>query len=208
MAGVKQNFRRLPVREKVAKAREFYAAMNGNPHFPSPTPALTVFIAGVNALEAAETDAQEGKRESRAKTMLRDDKEDALDKMVSQLFSYAEGVAGDDDQLIISAGMEPKGAGGGASDPLTASYALHATVGDQPGEMDLAWDTVSGARSYVIEMTTDPNTAGSWKQAGVSTKSKMTISDLASGTRYSFRVAAVGTSGQGPWSGLATKIAP
>jgi hypothetical protein len=36
----------------------------------------------------------------------------------------------------------------------------------------------------------------------------MTVSNLTSGTKYWFKVAGLGSAGQGPWSDPATKIAP
>ncbi|PYS47941.1 MAG: hypothetical protein DMF68_14680 [Acidobacteria bacterium] len=82
------------------------------------------------------------------------------------------------------------------------------TVGDHDGEVDLQWDTVRGARSYVIEISADPPTNTSWQHKTVSTKSRATIEGLTSGTKYWFRVAAVGANGQSGWSDPATKIAP
>ena len=49
--------------------------------------------------------------------------------------------------------------------------------------------------------------ASVWTNAPPSTKSKCTIANLVAGTRYWFRVAAVGAAGQGPWSDPATKMA-
>ena len=40
------------------------------------------------------------------------------------------------------------------------------------------------------------------------TKSKATVSGLATGTKYWFRVRAIGAAGPGPWSDPATKVAP
>jgi len=85
---------------------------------------------------------------------------------------------------------------------------LSATAGDHEGEVDLAWDGVAGARSYVIEKSADPPTATSWGHGGVATKSRASINGLTPGTRYWFRVAAVGTNGQSGWSDPATRIAP
>jgi hypothetical protein len=77
------------------------------------------------------------------------------------------------------------------------------------GEVDLQWNPIRrGLKSYIIEKTTDAGAATGWTHAGISTKSKTSISGLTSGTRYWFRVAAVGTAGQGPWSDPATKTAP
>lgn len=60
----------------------------------------------------------------------------------------------------------------------------------------------------MIQKSPDPPTETSWAHAGVSTKSKATIADLDSGTRYWFRVAAVNANGQSGWSDPAMKIAP
>jgi hypothetical protein len=51
-------------------------------------------------------------------------------------------------------------------------------------------------------------TALTWRDAGVSTKSRITIQGLPSGKRYWFRVAAINAAGQSGWSDPATKIVP
>lgn len=84
---------------------------------------------------------------------------------------------------------------------------VSATEGDHEREIDLSWDTVKGAKSY-IERSPDPPTATSWMHETVSLKSTATVGGLVSGTRYWFRVAAVMSSGQSGWSDPATKIAP
>jgi len=85
---------------------------------------------------------------------------------------------------------------------------LTPTAGDHDGEIDLSWDNVTGAKSYVIRQSPDPATPTTWAHAGVSTKSTFTAAGLNSGTRYWFRVAAVNNFGQSGWSDSATKIAP
>src|SRR5918912_1221168 len=77
-----------------------------------------------------------------------------------------------------------------------AADSLSASAGDRDGEMDLRWDKVERARSYVIEFSPDPPTPTSWTHGAVSTKSQFTLGGLTSGTRYWFRVAAVGPLGQ------------
>ena len=89
-----------------------------------------------------------------------------------------------------------------------APTGLDVTMGDHDGELDLSWDPVSNAKSYLIQRSVDPNNAASWAHAGTSTKSSTTIDGLTSGTRYWFRVCAVGALGQSGWSDPATKIAP
>jgi len=40
---------------------------------------------------------------------------------------------------------------------------LTATAGDKEGEIDLSWDRVNGAKSYVVEMCPEPIVATGWK---------------------------------------------
>ena len=73
--------------------------------------------------------------------------------------------------------------------------------------MDLGWDKVRGARSYVIQFCADPMHDANWQHAGVSTKSSFIVTGLTAGVKYWFRVAAVGTAGQGAWSDVTCKMA-
>jgi hypothetical protein len=104
--------------------------------------------------------------------------------------------------------MDTKAAPTAPSDIPEPPANLSATAGDRDGEIDLSWEAVSGAKSYVIEQSLDPVTATSWAHAGVSTRSSQTIDGLNSGTRYWFRVAAVNGIGNSGWSDPAMKIAP
>jgi chitodextrinase len=60
----------------------------------------------------------------------------------------------------------------------------------------------------LIQQSADPPTATSWTHDSTSTKSSATVDGLTSGTRYWFRVSAIGPRGQSGWSDPATKIAP
>ena len=76
----------------------------------------------------------------------------------------------------------------------------------KPGKM---FDPVlRGLQTYVLELTEDPTGLTGWRNVGVTKKSSHTITGLVSGRRYWVRVAAVGAAGQGPWSEVATKVAP
>ncbi|HBB96845.1 MAG TPA: hypothetical protein DC054_15815 [Blastocatellia bacterium] len=126
---------------------------------------------------------------------------------MSQCSGYVESVAGNDETLISSAGMDTRAPASASTMPDPPS-GLEATVGDRDGEIDLSWDPVSSARSYVIQQSPDPPSATTWTHAGASTKSSTTITGLTPGTRYWFRVSAIGAIGQSGWSDPATKIAP
>jgi len=207
MAQIKLNFSRLSIPEKIARARQIVTALTGNAHFTSPQPPLASITTAANELETAFADVQAVRQEAKAKTTIQNTKEDVLNKLVSQSAGYVTAVGGGDEAIVQSAGMNlraPRAAVGVPSQP----QALAATAGDHDGTMDLSWDPVVEAASYVIETSPDPPTATSWKHLGVSTKSSFTVTDLVSGSRVWFRVAAINAAGQSNWSDPATKIVP
>ncbi|MEA3189072.1 MAG: hypothetical protein QOD99_2902 [Chthoniobacter sp.] len=65
-----------------------------------------------------------------------------------------------------------------------------------------------GAKSYVVERTADAAGQTGWGNTQIATKSRAEVNGLQSGSRHWFRVAAIGSAGQGPWSDPATKVAP
>jgi hypothetical protein len=207
MALIKLNFARLSVQEKIALVRRIVTKMTDNPHFPNPQPPLATITAGVDGLEQSESDAQIARQEAKAKTTTRNNREDALGQLMTQAVGYVTAIAGGDEEIIQSAGMDVRATPATAAAP-GQPLALGATAGDHDGSMDLSWDPIVEAASYVIEMSPDPPTATSWKHMGVSTKSTFTVTGLPSGTRVWFRVAALNANGQSPWSDPATKIVP
>lgn len=208
MPKVKLNFRRLTIPEKIARAQQVVAALTGNSNFLTPHPTLAEVTTAASALEAAANAAQAARLEARRRTAAQVNKEDDLDQFMTQLAAYVESVAGDDEALIMSAGLETRSAAATDSTAPAAPETLTATTGNHEGEIELSWDAVRGARSYVVERTTDPQAAAGWTQAGVSPRSSLIVEGLDSGTRYYFRVAAVTLNGQSPWSNHAVKVAP
>ncbi|MFL6336180.1 MAG: fibronectin type III domain-containing protein [Pyrinomonadaceae bacterium] len=207
MPKIKLNFGRLTIPEKIARTRQVVAALTGNANFPTPHPTLAEVSAAADALEAAANTAQAARFEARRHTVAQGIKEDELQQLMTQVGAYVESVAGADEALIMSAGLEMRSAATADSTAPAAPETLSATTGNHEGEVELSWDTVRGARSYVVERSTDPQ-AGPWTQAGVSPRSSLIIEGLESGKRYYFRVAAVTLNGQSPWSNHAVKVAP
>jgi len=207
MAKVKLNVRGLSITEKVAKARQIVKALTDNAFFTTPQPPLAAITTAANDLETAFGDAQTARQTAVTKTSIMHEKEDLLESLLRQLAGYVESVAGDDESKILSAGISIRATTLATKEP-EAPIALSATEGDHDGEIDLSWDTVKGAKSYVIErLPTRPRRLhGSTKQFRSSLR--LQWEGLVSGTRYWFRVAAVMSSGQSGWSDPATKIAP
>lgn len=208
MPKVKLNISRLSITRKIARCRQITTAMTGNANFPNPNPALAAITTAIDDVETAFHDAQAARQEAKTKTSILSDKDYVLIGLMSQLSAHVESVAGGDEAKIRSAGMDTKAPPSSPTEIPEPPANLSATAGDRDGEIDLGWEAVSGAKSYVLERSTDPVTATSWTHAGVSTKSTQTINGLTSGTRYWFRVAAINGIGQSGWSDPAMKIAP
>ncbi|MCA1621946.1 MAG: fibronectin type III domain-containing protein [Acidobacteria bacterium] len=208
MPKIKLNLRSLPIPEKLTRAQQIVAALTGNANFTAPHPSLAEVTAAIDGLDAAANAARAARLEARRRTAAQAVKEEELDRIMTQVAAYVESVAGGDEGLILSAGLDVRASNAPDGSAPAAPETLTATTGNHEGEIELSWDTVRGARSYVVERTTDPQTAGSWTQAGVSPRSSLIIEGLDSGKRYHFRVAAVTFNGQSPWSNQVVKVAP
>lgn len=207
MARIRLDLRNLSVPAKITKARQIVTAMTDHKNFPNPTPPLTEVTAALDRLAQASAQVHLARAEVTTQTVNQNNAESQLDQVLTQLAGYVESVAGKDDTLITSVGMQTKAS---ASAPALPSVpqALTAAAGDHDGELLLSWKSVPNARSYVIESSTDPATATSWEHVGIATSATKTISELKSGTRFWFRVAAVGAGGQSGWSEQASRTAP
>lgn len=207
MPKVKLNLHGLSAAEKAAKARQIVIALTGNASFTAPHPTLAQLTAGADELEAAYSDAQAARQAAQTKTSILRDKEEAIEKLLRQIAAYIESVGGDNESTILSAGLDVRSTSSATITP-TPPTSVVATDGDEEGEIDLSWDKVKGAKSYIVERSADPPTAASWGHATVVLKSTATINGLTAGTRYWFRVAVILSAGQSGWSDPATKIAP
>lgn len=207
MARVKLDFKRLSVAEKIIRGRQLVDSLTNNPKFLQPNPPLAEVIAALDALQAAIQAAQLSRQVARAKTAEQHQAEDVVDRVLTQLLAYIESVSGGDEVLIKEAGADVRATTASAGD-LTAPTALSATAGDHDGEIDLHWNRVNHARSYIIERSADPMTDTSWTHEKVVTISSTTVSGLTRHGQYWFRVAAIGAGGQSGWSDPATRIAP
>src|SRR6185503_5078036 len=207
MARIKLNLRNLSVTDKIAKGRQMVTAMTNNPSFANPNPPLPDVTTVLDDLEKAFALVQAARSDVTTKTVTQDNAETKLDQTLTQLAGYVESVAGKDEAVITSAGMDTKAPPSAPTIP-TAPQGLGATAGEHEGEINLTWKPVANARSYIIEFSLDPATPASWTHSGVATAANKTIFSLTSGKRYWFRVAAVGAVGQSGWSEHATKVVP
>ncbi|MEQ1751656.1 MAG: fibronectin type III domain-containing protein [Prosthecobacter sp.] len=203
----KLELQKKTVLQKLAMGVTHIAAMLANAFYPQATrvPTDAQFQAAQDDLQAANDDAnlQEGKW--KAANALRDEKQAIWDTIITARASNCEAVTPNDLAKLSTVGLPLKGAPTPIGD-MPAPANLRATMGDDAGEIDLQWDAIYGAVSYVIECR-EYNPATGWSQIKLIKQSKFTVTGLTSGKTYAFRVRALGPKGEGPWSDEAVKMA-
>ena len=90
-------------------------------------------------------------------------------------------------------------------------HEVSATMGDNPGEIDVTCHAVPRTKSSTIEIRAHLDTVapGPWTQAKISGRSSATLSGLTSGMKYAFRIRALGHNDlESPWSDEVICMAP
>jgi hypothetical protein len=206
MPKVKLGINQLSVAELLEVAKQIVAAMTGNAHFPTPNPPLSQVTTAADNLETARHEAIVARNIAKTKTLVQNQRQDEMRMMLRGLAAYVENVSGEDEALISSAGMSTKSpATSGGVGAMVESVVF--TTGDSEGEVDYVWHN-NGGLSYIIERSLQATPNATWTQIKTVTKSKGTLTGLASGQRLWFRVAAIGPDGQGPWSDISTCVVP
>ncbi|HEU4711616.1 MAG TPA: hypothetical protein VFS76_08630 [Pyrinomonadaceae bacterium] len=114
----------------------------------------------MDELAKAASSLQAAKSEVATRTVAQDNAETKVNDVLTKLAGYVESVAGKDEGIITSAGMETKAARSAPSVPAPP-LSLSASAGTHEGEISLTWKSVPSARSYTIECSIDPATATS-----------------------------------------------
>jgi len=172
--------------------------------FVAPVPALTVLNTLISNLDSrlGAIAMMESNLEAE-KTVARENKA-AVDDALTQLATYVETTANGDAATIQLSGFnlanEPTPIG-----PLPPPANLRGSTADTEGNVNLRWNRVKGARSYVVECATNPT--GLWTQVDVTTRVSTIATGLVSGAKCWFRVRAVGAAGFSGWSDPAQKMA-
>lgn len=206
MSKIKLDLKSKTPDAKAALAHTHHTAFAGSPFAAAAVPTQAEIDTAADAMDTALADVAAARAALKNKQELRDQKELALDDLLTRRAKYCEAVSGGDPALLTAWGFNL------TSDPepigdLPAPLNLLAEMGSGAGTMDLSWKAVRGADSYVVECSshTVPRT---WQQIKIASRPTIVVNSLTSGQTYVFRVAAVGPAGQGPWSDEAVKMAP
>ena len=187
----------------LVRANFIATSMTGNASFPQPVPTLAELGDGITAFSAAVQAAEGGSRQDIA---VKNDLRDSLINQLHLLGNYVLFTAAGDEVVATSSGFNVSRQPAPAP-PITNPDGVALANGLNRGELLLSCKRMSGAKSYVHELTTWPVSAGSQWQSIVSTSSKNLFSGLESGKEYAGRVAAVGVKQQVVYSDVVARIA-
>jgi hypothetical protein len=207
MGKIKLELRKKTPTQKIDMAKGIVTKLTGNATFATPNPPLANITSAINVFSTATAELVAARKTVEVKVAALELAEGALDTLLTQVSNYVENISNGDEAKILSAGMDVKKEASSAGMPNKIT-AVIATIGDSAGEIDLTWDKVTGAKSYVVETALSTMDPLEWKHMVVSTRSKAEVGTLKTGTSYHIRVAAVGSAGQGPWSDPIVKVAP
>jgi hypothetical protein len=206
-AKVKQELAEKTISEKTDYGTTVTTAMGGEAVFAPLAALIAVATAKTTALNTAKIAKEVAAAAAKEATDVQHDQEIEFDLAFTNLGNGVDTIAAGDKTIIDKAAMESFFPGKApAIGELGQVLSFAASEGDNPGEIDLGWDNLKGANSYLIQIAT-PEPSG-FTFSATSTKSQATISGLVSGTKYWFRVAGVGAAGQGPFSDPSYKVAP
>jgi hypothetical protein len=191
---------KLSVPQKIAKSRFIVTSMTGNVSFTTPSPTLAVITTNINTLETAYIVAQSGGVDDTANMHA---KEFLLEVSLKSLAAYVEGIANTNlitaEAVALSSGMDVKHPG--THSPR--DFSVKPT--GNPGAVKLS-TKYEDRSTFIFQMTNDATGATGWITIGQATQATLIKSGLTSGTRYYFRVAAVGKDGQEPWSNILNTV--
>lgn len=197
----------LTVPAKIQYGRRLIAGITDNPTiFVTPNPSIAALTAKVDEMEAAYNAALAARLNAKTLTQSLEDQVDAFAVSVSLLASYVDNASAGDGAIIERAGFSLRAAPTPIG-PLPAPTDLQALPGDHKGHAALRWNSIYGAKSYLIERAED-GAELKWSFLASSTRREAEVNSMISGKTYWHRVAAVGAAGQGPWSDPVPMLAP
>lgn len=207
MAKVRLGLKDMTIPAKIQFANTVVGKMTANPNFTTPNPPLATVTADATALETAYNDVQQAKLNLSDMTNVQNSEDADLDQTLTLLANYVNNTSGGDASIIMSAGMSI--AAPPTPQPVPAQVIVTTVSDNSSGKLDIKWEKIPQAKTYTIQQNSvDVNDPEKWTQVAIVTKTKHLATGLTSGTKYWFRVQAIGTAGEGPWSDPYVKYAP
>lgn len=208
MIAFKLELRRKSILQKLAMGAAHLRAMDGNPHYPEATrvPTDAQFLAAQQALQSAAEAARMAENAWRAALVTRAARMADWELMLMARAHHCEATTPNNLAALATTGLplrSPRSPVG----PLPAPANLRATMSAMAGQIQLRWEVVRGASSYIVECR-EHDAPQPWQQVKILKQARFTSTDHTPGKTYAFRVRAVGPLGEGPWSDEAVKMSP
>ena len=199
MSTITTNINGLPILQKLEKGANTITKSTANPLVPGNAASLATFSTSQAALEAANAAVIATRETLTQQLAARAAAELDWNATYTKLADFTQTATGGDEVAILSSGFgvrTPKS----PPPPLAAPGIVTAKTNGSPGNTKVKWSGVTGAVSYLVEMSPDPITATSWVQVATPTKTSCDAAGAVPGQLAWFRVCAVSPTGNGPWS--------
>lgn len=184
----------------ITKSFRAITKMTGNASFPNPTPSLADLTTATEELVQATQVAAGGDRQA---ILIRDQKKQNVANMLRILGSYVTVAADGDGPILASSGFDLQN----LPEPqptITRPVDFVSERGKHVGEVNVTWQSVKGARLYIVEMTnadpSDPQAV--WKEERTTAQAKANFMYTQIGSFFSYPVKAIGRNSESPWSDI------
>jgi hypothetical protein len=173
---------------------------DNNPNFSNPPEALAKLKKLVPEYDESVVNAKGRDKEMVA---IKKAKKKEVVALLSELDSYVTLTCNGDEALLLNSGFDITGQT--EEQPMAPIQKLEVELGP-PGEVTIRVKRIKGARAYMHQYTTEPPTSETvWINEG-STNAFFTFRGLKSGTKYWFRIIALGVNGQTVHSPVDSRI--
>lgn len=188
---IKFHFSRYTDSDLETKAGAILQSMTGNPHFPSPIPTLAELQTALSNYSAALVNAADL---GRLNVATKNECRQVLELLLGQLALYVMYIANGNAVILTSSGYslakEPEPV------PLENPGSITLSNGITSGQLVASVKAVTGAKSYLHQITPDPVSPTSQWVSSASSSRKKVYNNLQPGQKYWVRIVAVGTEEQ------------
>lgn len=197
MNKVKTGLRGLSASDKLVKGQVVLMQMSGNPDFPAPVPSMADLQLACTELEVAIREAEDRGRRA---IFRKQQAVVVMENYLTRLAGYANSVALGDAQKLLNSGFELAKRPEPISD-LSRPQGLRNIRSVFPGVVDLSWHRVPGALVYEVELRiTNAQGEHQWQRVALTSKPRHQMNGFVPYSNQVFRVRAVGTQTQSPYS--------
>ena len=196
---LKLGLRGLSILDKLTRGAIVISFGKDNPQVPGNGPVLAAFEAQQERLTAHLQNVAILEGELRAARALLATQEKEWDSAFGALGSFTESATGGVPAAVLSAGFDVRRTAT-TLPPVEAPTELAVEFTGSPGETLLSWKRPKGGIAFIMQWSAEVFVEDSWQYCGTVTDTQAKLRVAEPGQYVWFRVAAVFSSGTGPWS--------